>query len=213
MDAPSSTLLLWTVLGANLCYGTLLAARVAASRSRTARMAALPSSLPGPIATRRVVSRKAVVTLVVISATAAVYYVALVLWLLGSSLMEPALIRPSWPMYAIGLALSICGLGLMGWTYAVFRSWRWRAEVEPGHQLMTRGPFQRIRHPIYLSFALFYFGAFFLLPYAVFLVHAIASFAAYDYRARTEEDVMLDAFGDDYRRYRDRTRRYVPGLY
>lgn len=208
---PPPGVLTWTVVILNLVYGLLLAARIAASRAGTGR--ARPAPAPGPVAARHVRSRRAAVTLVLIGMVAAVYYLSLLAWLAGLPLLGPALMETSGLTYGIGLLLSAAGLLLMGWTYAIFGSWRWRAEVAPGHQLITRGPFRIVRHPVYLSFGLFYLGAYFLLPYTVFLLHAIASFIAYDYRARTEEGVLLEAFGDDYRAYRARTARFVPRVY
>lgn len=211
MNTLPPAVLTWTVVVLNVAYVLLLAARIAASRAwgRGAR----PSGPPAPVAARHVRSNRAVVTLVLIAAVAAVYYLSLLAWLAGVPLPGGASMETSWLTYAVGLLLSIAGLGLMGWTYAIFGSWRWRAEVAPGHQLITRGPFRIVRHPVYLSFGLFYFGAYFLLPYTVFLLHAIASFIAYDYRARTEEGVLLEAFRDDYRTYRARTSRFFPRVY
>lgn len=212
---PSHGMLFASVLIGNIVYGLLLIIRIRASRRSRAVPAGPPTPLApaGPIAQRHVASRNASVVLIIISLTAAVYYGALVLWLGSPAALGSPIIAQSWMMYGLGALLSACGLALMGWTYAVFRSWRWRAQIDPGHRLMTDGPFRRIRHPIYLSFALFYVGAFFLMPYTVFLLHAVASFVAYDYRARAEEAVMTDAFGDDYRQYRSRTYRYFPGVY
>jgi protein-S-isoprenylcysteine O-methyltransferase Ste14 len=208
--------LLWPVLGVNVGFIALLVARVMASRAAATRGrtdTASRASQEAPVATRRIESRQATAVLVAMSATSAVYYVGLVLWLIAPRWLGAPLAAPSAPLQIAGLACALAGLGLMGWAYVVFRSWRWRAEVDPGHQLMTGGPFGLIRHPIYLSFAVFYLGSVLLLPYAVFLLHALASLVAYDYRARAEEAVMLDAFGDRYREYRDRTRRFLPGVY
>jgi protein-S-isoprenylcysteine O-methyltransferase Ste14 len=211
-SAPSRDLLLWTVVLVNAVYLGLLALRVAASRLRRTIGAPAPAAFV-PVARRHVVSKSAARALLAVSTVATVYYVSFLLWLLGIDVLGPPLVGPSWVFYGVGVVTSVGGLALMGWTYAVFRSWRWRAEIAPGHRLMTDGPFNRIRHPIYVAFALFYIGAFFLLPYAVFLLHAVASFAAYDYRARIEEEVMADAFGNDFRAYKDRTQRFVPGIY
>jgi len=205
---PPPGLLLPTVLIANLAFGLLIGVRTKAGR-RTS----ISSKPSGPIARRYVTNPKASLVLIGVWLTAAIYYVPLVLWMIRPSIVGSSLVAASWPMYALGVLLSVCGLWLLSWTYAVFRSWRWRAEIEPGHMLMTSGPFVRVRHPIYLSLAVFYAGAFFLMPYTIFLLHAVVSFVAYDLRARVEERVLLDAFGDDYRRYRSRTYRYFPGVY
>src|SRR5262245_57977720 len=210
MPPPAPAVVAWTVLAVNAIYLALLTARVLASRRPPA---ASPAAAASTVATRRVASVQATFVLVLMSLTAVVYYVALLLWFVDPALVGPALAPVSFAFFAAGVACSVAGLALMAWTYAVFRSWRWRAEIDPGHQLMEDGPFRRIRHPIYLSFALFFAGSVLLLPYWIFLLHAIASFVAYDYRARTEEGVMIEAFGDAYRAYRDRTHRYFPGLY
>jgi protein-S-isoprenylcysteine O-methyltransferase Ste14 len=34
-----------------------------------------------------------------------------------------------------------------------------------------------------------------------------------DVRARGEETVLLAAFGEDYRRYATKVRRFIPGIY
>ena len=204
-----TVVLTWTVILLNVGYALLLGARMVAGSPATS---ARPGP-PAPTATRHVRSANAPAALALVLAVAAVYYAALIAWLAGVRLPGGALMETTRVTYVIGLLLSLSGLVLMGWTYAIFQSWRWRAEISPGHQLITRGPFRLVRHPIYLSFALFYLGACFLLPFTVFLLHALASFLAYDYRARAEEGVLLDAFGDDYRTYRARTSRFIPRLY
>lgn len=207
-----TAVLTWTVVALNVAFALLLAARIAVTHARggVARTAGASSV---PIAMRHVRSDRAAATLVIIAAVAAVYYVALFAWLAGVPLPGGMSMPITGLTFAVGLVLSLAGLGLMGWTYAIFISWRWRAEVSPGHQLIVKGPFGIVRHPIYLSFALFYLGAYFLLPFTVFLLHAIASFLAYDYRARTEEAVLLEAFGEHYRTYRARTSRFFPRVY
>lgn len=207
-----TAVLTWTVVALNVAFALLLAARIAVTHARggVARTAGASSV---PIAMRHVRSNRAAATLVIIAAVAAVYYVALFAWLAGVPLPGGMSMPITGLTFAVGLVLSLAGLSLMGWTYAIFISWRWRAEVSPGHQLIVKGPFGIVRHPIYLSFALFYLGAYFLLPFTVFLLHAIASFLAYDYRARTEEAVLLEAFGEHYRTYRARTSRFFPRVY
>lgn len=199
-----------TVLVVNALYVAFLVARVIASRRPPG---AATRDASAKVATRSVAGPQATLVLVLMSMTSAAYYVALLAWLINPAWAGPALAPSSTAMFVIGCALSAAGLFLMGWSYLVFRSWRWRAEIDPGHRLMDDGPFKLVRHPIYLSFALFYAGSVFLLPYWVFLAHAVASFIAYDYRARAEEGVLLEAFGDVYRHYRDRTNRFFPGVY
>src|SRR5689334_12170171 len=133
MAAPTSALVTATVLVVNAVYIALLVARVLASRrSRTAANDRAAGDEQGRIATRRVAGSQATLVLVLMSLTSAAYYVALLLWFIDPALAGPVLASSSMAKFAAGVALSCAGLALMGWSYLVFRSWRWRAEIDPG---------------------------------------------------------------------------------
>jgi protein-S-isoprenylcysteine O-methyltransferase Ste14 len=72
-------------------------------------------------------------------------------------------------------------------------------------QLVERGLYSRIRHPVYVFSALgvtgliLYVGELSLLIVVVFIVAVQVA------RARREESVLEETFGERYRRYRERT--------
>ena len=101
----------------------------------------------------------------------------------------------------------------MTWSFAILRSWRLRAQVDRDHELVTHGPYAWVRHPIYLAVILFYLGTTLLLARAGFVILAIFNALAFDFRARVEEDVLKEAFGDVYRQYCQVTKRFIPWLY
>jgi protein-S-isoprenylcysteine O-methyltransferase Ste14 len=105
------------------------------------------------------------------------------------------------------------GAALMSWALVSFRSWRFRAALDQNHRLATGGPFRILRHPIYMGMNLLALGTALWVPTAIvwagFVLMAIGS----DLRARAEETLLAHAFGDLYREYCARTRRFVPGLY
>jgi protein-S-isoprenylcysteine O-methyltransferase Ste14 len=81
-----------------------------------------------------------------------------------------------------------------------------------GHRLVTHGPYRWIRHPLYaggsilvISLALltsmWWIAAAFIVPLTVLLV-----------RTRGEENNRIAEFGDEYRAYQVRTRRFIPGV-
>ncbi len=111
-----------------------------------------------------------------------------------------------------GLIIAMA-VGLLAWTLIVFRSWRLLAELDIGHELCTAGPFRLIRHPIYLACDLLVLGtAIWVAAPSVWLGAALVVVGG-DLRGRAEERILLEAFGDRYREYRDRTSRLIPGLY
>ena len=197
---------------ANIGFWLALLWRMAISRSRGSASQPADAS-PPRVAQKHIVAPHTVFALVAMSATTVLYYSALILWWQGSPLVGPRMLPDSAAVHAVGVLMLVACLGLMGWTYAVFRSWRFRAEIVPGHELMVDGPFGIVRHPIYSAFALFYFGSFLLVPVPAVLLQALASFAAYDFRSRVEEEVLIQAFGDQYASYRATRKRFFPGLY
>ena len=105
------------------------------------------------------------------------------------------------------------GAALINWTLVSFRSWRYRAKLDIGHELATGGPFRFLRHPIYMGLNLLALGTAIWIPTVVvwtgFGLMAIGS----DLRGRAEEAILEKAFGAAYRDYCSRTRRFLPGIY
>ena len=94
-----------------------------------------------------------------------------------------------------------------------FASWRFRAEIGPGHQVATGGPFRFVRHPIYAGMDLLALGTAVWIPsWIVWLGFALMVLGS-DLRARAEEPLLEEAFGDAYRDYRGGTYRFLPGIY
>ena len=113
----------------------------------------------------------------------------------------------------VGALVIAAGAGLMCSALVSFRSWRFTATLDKGHQLATGGPFRIVRHPIYMGLNLLALGSAVWVPtpivWAAFVLMVIGS----DLRARAEEALLLRVFGQPYRDYCARTRRFVPGVY
>ena len=124
---------------------------------------------------------------------------------------SPAFLLPPHPW--LGGAVIVLATALVAWALLVFRSWRLDARIEAGHELCTAGPFGLVRHPIYLATALLNLGSFLWIPTGLLAAGGVFSLLAADQRARAEEGVLLGAFGDAYRDYAARVKRFVPGLY
>lgn len=112
-----------------------------------------------------------------------------------------------------GLAVILLSAAMFVWARLYFRSWRLQARLETGHELATGGPFRWVRHPIYASVTLLALGTALWIPtpilWLAFALMAIGS----DLRARAEEKVLEQGFGETYREYCRKTARFVPGIY
>jgi protein-S-isoprenylcysteine O-methyltransferase Ste14 len=112
-----------------------------------------------------------------------------------------------------GASLSLAGWIVIGWAMRAFPTASVGHYVLPEQRLVTRGPYRRIRHPLYLGAFLIWSG----LALAFLSVPALALLALYVVPAylvymKAEERMMESHFGAAYRLYRGRTGMIVPRL-
>src|SRR5258706_14267718 len=72
---------------------------------------------------------------------------------------EQPLLPPSAAWAYIGLVLTACGLGFTIWARRVpGTNWGAVPSIKKGHELLQRGPYRFVRHPIYNGVLLAVFG-------------------------------------------------------
>ncbi|GAB3257704.1 methyltransferase family protein [Chitinimonas naiadis] len=113
----------------------------------------------------------------------------------------------------VGAIIIGLGAALASWSLLHFRSWRFRAQLDTGHELATDGPFRLFRHPIYMALNLLALGSAIWVPNPGCWLGFIAMVLGSDLRARSEETLLRQAFGPVYDAYCTRTQRFIPGLY
>jgi protein-S-isoprenylcysteine O-methyltransferase Ste14 len=103
----------------------------------------------------------------------------------------------------LGFALVILGFsGVLAARYTLGRSFSIRAKATA---LVTSGIYSRIRNPIYLSGFIVLAGMILVVRLPILGLVAIILIPVQIFRARNEARVLEARFGDEYRRYRDRT--------
>ncbi len=130
-------------------------------------------------------------------------------WIDGLSLPLPDLARK------IGAVILSFGILLYWWSHAVLsHHLSPYLEVKAHHRLVTSGPYARIRYPIYTAAFLAGLGlALLSANWLLALVYFIPVTVLCDVRAKREERKLLEKFGDEYRRYLERTGRVLPRLF
>ena len=113
---------------------------------------------------------------------------------------------PGW----IGLCLSLISIILFALTLASFGdSFRVGIDEEKPDKLITQGMFAISRNPIYVCFLLFFTGLF-LVHRNIVIAIAIALFAMAIHRqVIREEKFLVSHYGEEYKRYRKKVRRYL----
>jgi len=91
-------------------------------------------------------------------------------------------------------------------------AWKVLYEAQRQHKLATTGAYARVRHPQYLGFILIMFG--FLLQWPTLITLIMFPILVYMYTrlARREEQEVLAAFGEEYRRYIQVTPAFIPRI-
>ncbi len=113
----------------------------------------------------------------------------------------------------IALAIGILGVLLAVWARLTLgRNWSLSVQLKNDHQLVTRGPYSQIRHPIYTGILLIFIGNVLMVgDYRGFFALAIVFFSFW-YKLKKEENWMLENFGEAYRNYYSKTAALFPKI-
>lgn len=135
-------------------------------------------------------------------------YIVVPRWMQWAAVPLPDVLR--W----VGLALGWLAVALLAWIHhALGSNFSPTLRIRTAHQLVLRGPYRWVRHPMY--------SAMFLLHTAYFLISANWLIGALGIavislvvllRTSSEEAMLVEHFGDDYRAYMERTGRFLPRL-
>jgi protein-S-isoprenylcysteine O-methyltransferase Ste14 len=119
---------------------------------------------------------------------------------------------PIW-VEILGVCIGALSLGLLVWTHRTLgKYWTFKLEITPKHKLVTWGPYSRIRHPMYTAFLTLMFATGMIAADWLILVASALNLLVVYKRIISEERMMIDHFGDEYRKYMHRTRRLLPRL-
>jgi protein-S-isoprenylcysteine O-methyltransferase Ste14 len=97
---------------------------------------------------------------------------------------------------------------------ALGKMWSISLQLKQDHKLITTGVYRWLRHPMYTAFWLMAVAQALLLPNWVAGLSGIVGFGTLFFlRIGPEEAMMEQAFGDEYRAYKARTKRVIPLVY
>lgn len=152
-------------------------------------------------------------------ATAAPFFITAVVLMLGLFDMVQPMYRPDLllhtAMQILAVVVTVASITLIGLTIGVHRVplALWHQENDAPVELVTWGPYARIRHPFYTSFLLAFLAAILVLPhYLTLLTWAYSSVTLTLTAKREERRLMASAYGDQYIRYYRRSGRFLPRL-
>jgi len=121
---------------------------------------------------------------------------------------------PVWPFVA-GMVLIVAGIALRAWSILTLgRFFQYWIKIQPGHRVVTGGPYRYVRHPSYTGIALVLAGIALACGDVWSLVAvAVLGGAGLAVRIRAEERQLTESLGEEYERFAAGRKRLVPGVW
>jgi len=112
-----------------------------------------------------------------------------------------------------GLLLVYAGILFACWArYILGSNWSSEVQLKQDHELIERGPYRYVRHPIYTGLLLALFGNATMLGEWCGLLGLAIMFVSFWRKLRLEETWLGEHFGAAYADYMRRVKALIPGI-
>jgi protein-S-isoprenylcysteine O-methyltransferase Ste14 len=112
---------------------------------------------------------------------------------------------------AAAAILCVCGLGLCLWARAVLgRNWSGTVTLKENHELIVRGPYRLVRHPIYTALMAMLIATWMEQSHIAGMIGLLLTFISFWIKLGQEEEVMQQQFPRQYADYQERVKRIIP---
>jgi len=129
-----------------------------------------------------------------------------------ASMVWSSLPLPTWLRW-MGVLVTVIAGSLWIWTFQrLGKNLTDTVVTRREHTLVTYGPYRWVRHPFYVSVALFILGTSLITANWFLFVTGGLVVGLLIIRTRTEEEKLLVRFGGSYQAYMERTGRFLPKI-
>ncbi len=138
--------------------------------------------------------------------------VGMLVYCLNPRLMSWSALPLPLELRGFGFFITVAALGLFFWVLqSLGKNFSTTLTLKREQTLVSHGPYQWVRHPMYTSFVLLWVGYFFLSANWFIGLTGILGFVwAIVVRTPKEEQMMIDRFGEEYLAYMNNTGRFLP---
>ncbi|MFX1318170.1 MAG: isoprenylcysteine carboxylmethyltransferase family protein [Promethearchaeota archaeon] len=142
-----------------------------------------------------------------------IWLVALVLYIFFPYLFPWMVLPiPDWFRW-LGVIIAFISLFLLWWAHATLgKAFSKILTIQDQHTLVSNGPYQRVRHPMYTAFIILFLSWFLMTAHILFFFLWFTFLVYIVLRMPQEEAMLLEKFGETYREYILRTGRLFPPL-
>jgi protein-S-isoprenylcysteine O-methyltransferase Ste14 len=144
-----------------------------------------------------------------------ILFVILLAFLILYSIYPPFmnLIHFDFPIWLRWLGTLFAFIGVVFWIYSqamLDKYWSPQLQVQKEHKIITSGPYRVIRHPIYTAMFIWVIGLALFTANMAFALLALLTIIGLILRVPKEEKMMIEQFGDEYKKYMQITGRFFP---
>lgn len=132
-------------------------------------------------------------------------YVVTVLWPSGYTKLTVGIISD---------IIAMSGLAVAIWSRITLSgNWDSGATIKEDHELIKRGPYSSVRHPIYSGILLMFLGTMIWYGRVAGLIFFVGCFIGYWMKAVNEEVLIMQHFPNEYPEYKKRVKALIPFVF
>jgi len=122
-------------------------------------------------------------------------------------------INAAWLRY-VGVLLYLLGFTWVGWSFLTLgKQHSGEVTIQREHELITNGPYQWVRNPMYLGLIVFPFGVGLVFGSWIGMALPLLLIGLFVWRIRDEEKLLKQEFGQKWDNYCQHTWRLIPYIY
>jgi protein-S-isoprenylcysteine O-methyltransferase Ste14 len=122
--------------------------------------------------------------------------------------------QDGWPLRLLGYALTFAGLVTLIWSrLSLGTNWSATVTFREGHEIIKRGPYRFVRHPMYSGILLMVAGTATVLGNISGLISLFICFLGHWWKLSAEEALLMKHFPGTYQLYRSRTKALIPFIF
>ena len=142
--------------------------------------------------------------------------VVLAFWLLFENyyaILSPEVIPRTSLVLWTGILLAAVGVGISIWArLSLGANWSGMVTLKQGHELVRKGLYRWIRHPIYTGILLGFIGTALIKGHARGWLGFLILILSFYFKARREENFLRQEFGEGFEEHLRQTGMFLPKL-
>lgn len=116
---------------------------------------------------------------------------------------EAQVVPRAWPSSLAGMGLAVAGAAIaLAARRHLGGNWSATVTIKQGHELVRRGPYALVRHPIYFGLLICALGTAIAFGQMRDWIALAVLIAVFRIKQLKEEQMLIETFGDAYREYR-----------